>query len=132
MSIPKLVIIIDDDEDDIEMMKYVFKKANVNIHCISFYLPIEAISRLSKAEYPIPDYVFIDINMPLMSGPECLFELRKLDKFENVPIIIYSTYLPMEIGEDLMKKGATFAFQKPNDMGWLRFDFERPNAYQVI
>ncbi len=51
--------------------------------------------------------------MPLMSGYECLLELRRHSRYEDVPIIMFSTYISKIDAESLLKAGATFAFNKP-------------------
>jgi len=48
----------------------------------------------------MPDYIFLDIRMPLMDGKTVLTELRKNKKLRSVPVIMYSTTInPNEIGE---------------------------------
>ncbi len=38
-----------------------------------------------------PDYIFIDINMPRISGWECLDKIRRIPQFGSTPIAMYST-----------------------------------------
>jgi len=40
---------------------------------------------------PRPDLILLDLNMPRMSGHETLAELRKIDEFRNLPVIVFST-----------------------------------------
>jgi CheY-like chemotaxis protein len=48
----------------------------------------------------MPDYIFLDVRMPLMDGKAVLTELRKNKKLRSVPVIMYSTTVnPQEIGE---------------------------------
>ena len=112
----KTVVIIDDDLDDLETISYVFKMSDPNICCISFNSPVEAIKKLSKEDSVVPDYVLIDINMPVMSGPECLLELRRLKRFDDVLIVMLSTSMPEAVAGSLAKIGASFTFQKPFDV----------------
>lgn len=114
--IQKLAVIIDDDIDDVEIMKEVFIQISPSLHCLSFDHPVEAIRELCKEKFPVPDYAFIDLNMPLMSGHECLSELRKIKRFERLPIVMFSTSIPESVAIDLKKKGATFTFEKPYNM----------------
>jgi CheY-like chemotaxis protein len=39
----------------------------------------------------LPDYIFLDLNMPGMDGTQCLSELKKDTKLKDIPVIIYST-----------------------------------------
>lgn len=110
---PKTVVIIDDDSDDLEIMKEALSHVDSSLLCISFVYPDEAIRLLGKELILLPDYIFIDINIPRISGQECLSTLRRIKEFDEVPIIMYSTSMPSTVADLLKKKGANFAFQKP-------------------
>lgn len=112
----KTVVLIDDDLDDLEMIRYVLKSSDPNINCISYSNPVEALRELSKKKTINPDYIFIDINMPMISGPECLLELRKIETLNDIPIIMLSTAMLEVDAIKLIKMGATFTFQKPSSM----------------
>lgn len=45
----------------------------------------------AEASAPRPDLVLLDLNMPRMNGHETLAELRKIDEYRNLPVIVYST-----------------------------------------
>ncbi len=110
---PKTVILIDDDRDDLELLLYVFKKVDSGIHCIPFDNPVTAIKELCHDEFPVPHCIFMDINMPLMSGHECLLQIRGIRGFEKIPIVMISTSMPDVAANKLKNNGATFAFEKP-------------------
>jgi CheY-like chemotaxis protein len=110
---PKTVVVIDDDQDDLEVMREALHHIDPTLLCISFIYPEEAIRLLSKELILLPDYIFIDINMPRITGDECLRQLRDIQELKQTPIIMFSTSMPDEIGSSLLKKGANSAFQKP-------------------
>jgi CheY-like chemotaxis protein len=110
---PKTVVLIDDDSDDLEIMKDALTQVDASLLCISFVYPDEAIRLLSKELILLPDFIFIDINIPRISGPECLSRLREIHEFKEVPIIMYSTSMPERVAQSLRKNGANFTFQKP-------------------
>jgi CheY-like chemotaxis protein len=110
---PKTVVIIDDDSDDLEIMKEALTQVDSSLLCISFVYPDEAIRLLSKELILLPDFIFIDINIPRISGHECLRQLRSIREFDSIPIIMYSTSMPTVVAQSLRLKGANFTFQKP-------------------
>lgn len=114
---PKTVVIIDDDSDDLEIMRDALAQIDPSFLCMGFGYPDEAIQLLSNEMILLPDYIFIDFNIPRISGHECLLQLRAIPEFSNIPIIMYSTSMPAKVAEVLTRDGASFTFQKP-------FDFE--------
>ena len=113
---PKTVVLIDDDSDDLDVLKEALLLVDSTMHCISFIYAEEAIRLLSKELILLPDYIFLDINMAKMSGGECLKELRKLQEFKTTPIIMCSTSMPDAVARQLIRDGATYTFQKPYAM----------------
>jgi DNA-binding response OmpR family regulator len=91
MSNTKVCLVIDDDPDDQEIFVMCVKKVSDNINCRTCDSGVEAISMLTTDREFIPGYIFLDVNMPKMSGMECLQELRKIDKLKATKIFMYST-----------------------------------------
>jgi CheY-like chemotaxis protein len=109
----KTIVIIDDDSDDLEIMKEALAQVDDSLMCFSFVYPEEAIQLLSNELILLPDFIFIDINIPRLSGDKCLVHLRAIPEFRDVPIIMYSTSMPPTVAETLRNYGATYSFQKP-------------------
>ena len=38
-----------------------------------------------------PDYIFTDLNMPLMNGFELIQELKRIPKLSQIPVIMFSS-----------------------------------------
>ena len=110
----KTVIIIDDDADDLEIMGETLRQIDPAIVCISFVFPEEAIKLFKDGLIFCPDFIFVDINMPKITGMECLIELRKIPYLKEIPITIYSTSMRESIAKELIARGATFTMQKPS------------------
>src|SRR5688572_13298218 len=118
----KTVILIDDDSDDIEIMKEALQVYDKSLSPISFIHLEKSIREFSDDLILIPNYIFIDINMPGITGDRCLKELRKNSILTNSVITMFSTSMPNKFADSLKKAGADFTFQKPS-----RFD-----DYQAI
>lgn len=114
----KTFILIDDDPADLDIMKAAIKKASPASHCISFLYAEEALWVLKYDLVKLPDFVIIDLNMPVKSGQECLAELRKTPQFKHVPVILATSKLPPLVEEALRQKGATWVFEKPEPENW--------------
>jgi CheY-like chemotaxis protein len=68
---------------------------------------------LSQAE-ALPDIIFLDLNMPLKNGKECLLEIRNNNRLRDIPVIIYSTSSHDDHIEETFVGGANFYMIKPD------------------
>jgi CheY-like chemotaxis protein len=112
----KTVILIDDDQDDLDIIKETLNSIDPSLHCISFIYPIEAIRVISTELIMIPDYIITDINMPGMTGDQCVRELRGRKEFGSTIITVLSTAMHKTVSEALKDLGANYTFQKPNSI----------------
>lgn len=109
-------ILIDDDEDDHSFFGAALKKHKEEIHCTHYFDPREALDKLLCNNGPKPSWIFVDLNMPKLSGLEFLKILKKVPDLSDVPVIIYSTSsCPKDIDE-CKKFGAAGYMVKPNNM----------------
>jgi CheY-like chemotaxis protein len=89
---------IDDDAEDLDIFFKAVKTVNPLAKCLLARNAKEALHILKDTL--MPDYIFLDIRMPLMDGKTVLTELRKNKKLRSVPVIMYSTTInPSEVGE---------------------------------
>jgi CheY-like chemotaxis protein len=110
----KTIFLIDDDPEDLQFMRDAMNRVDSTILMVSFLYPEEAIKLLTNELIILPDHIFIDMNMPKITGEDCLRHLRTNSKFLEIPITIYSTSMPKEVSDRLLKKGANYTFVKPN------------------
>lgn len=61
----------------------------------------------------VPDVLFLDLNMPVKNGIECLQLLRDDHKYDEVPILIYSTTVNKNDIDKAYKHGANYFLVKP-------------------
>jgi CheY-like chemotaxis protein len=106
------IIVIDDDQDDLDTLSDAIREIDSSMVCLSFTNPETAIN-IMTTEFLVPNYIFVDINMPLMTGDQCLKVLRNLESFREVVIIMLSTSMPSSVSNQLKQLGANFTFQKP-------------------
>src|SRR4030095_16900984 len=88
--VPKILLIVDDDSDDIQLFCEAVAEINETFHCFSAGNGEEAL-QLLKSAIVKPDFIFLDLNMPRMNGKQLLVQLKKDPKFAKIPVVIYST-----------------------------------------
>ncbi len=88
------IVFIDDDEVTNEYHKFIAKKANVAREALFFTTAESALVYLNGigSKYDFPDLIFIDINMPAMSGHEFIDKVSDLYYFnEDRTVMAYLT-----------------------------------------
>ncbi|WP_462219192.1 response regulator [Ferruginibacter sp.] len=123
----KIFFIADDDPDDQELFIEALKGIDKFCKCVTAFNGQEALQILLKGMLTLPDFIFLDLNMPRMNGKQCLAEIKKDRTLQNIPVIIYSTSSDKKDIEETMQLGAVFFFQKPS-----RFDELSQALYQII
>ena len=89
----KIVFYADDDEDDLEFVRESFLEQVSDIQLICFSNAVELLQFIHtrKSHEPLPCLIILDINMPLLNGKEALRLLRTMDRYEEVPVVLFST-----------------------------------------
>ena len=108
------VLIVDDDEDDRDLLCEAIHEIHQSTNCIVAQNGQEALARLRRTEYLGPDLIFLDLNMPRVSGMQFLEEIRRDLILHEIPIVIYTT---SKLGKDELeckRLGAVHFITKPN------------------
>jgi CheY-like chemotaxis protein len=93
------VLVIDDDEPTNFLTQMILEESGWVNHIRIAQNGPEALAYLSKCasspseEFPSPDLILLDINMPAMDGWEFLEEYKKLGKAERIIIVMLTTSL---------------------------------------
>ena len=88
-----IVVYADDDQDDLELVKDAFTQYTRNVEVLTFLNGSEALAYLMKLsdEDIIPCLIILDINMPILNGKEALQRIRFMERFNSVPIVLFTT-----------------------------------------
>jgi CheY-like chemotaxis protein len=105
------ILIIDDDEEDCDLLADAVKTVDSSIDCVKVYSCKEALELLST-DYK-PNYIFLDLNMPICDGKTCLLEIRKNKSKNKIPVIIYTTSNRKIDIEEAHDRGAVYVITKP-------------------
>jgi CheY-like chemotaxis protein len=79
----KKLLIIDDDQEIKNLLNVFLKKT----YTLSFAGNGEEALAVLKAEERLPDLILLDMEMPVMNGPEFRKNMKTLDKYKHIPIM---------------------------------------------
>jgi CheY-like chemotaxis protein len=108
------VLSVDDDSDDLELISEALKDIDSTIVCVKATDARQALEFLNSDLEP-PDYIFLDINMPIMDGKMCLQEIKKNSRLHSSKVIMISTsanpidiYYCAQLGADFIVKPPSY------------------------
>ena len=107
-------MIIDDDRDDCDFFCEAVTKVDPLVQCIVAINGEDALMQL-RGLNTLPDFLFLDLNMPRMDGRQCLIELKKDFRLKDIPVIIFTTSSSQRDIDDTKKLGAAYFLTKPSD-----------------
>jgi CheY-like chemotaxis protein len=92
-SIKHLVLYADDDIDDLKFVEQAFIENMINIELVMVKDGVKAIDYLRRLSIldPDPCLIILDVNMPMLNGKETLQRIRKMERFENIPVVLFTT-----------------------------------------
>lgn len=108
------LLIIDDDPDDRWFFQEAIKEINSSISCSFAKDGLYALEMLNDPQFLLPDYIFLDLRMPRISGKRCLSEIKSIDRLKNIPVLIYTTSTDVKESEELKQLGAAHFISKPH------------------
>ena len=113
------VFYADDDAEDCELFRDALSQVDDEIKTVIARDGREALAYLENTR-ELPDYIFLDINMPLKNGFECLTEIRGDVQLKETPVIIYSTSDDTKLIDWMYNAGANLYLCKPTDFKRLK------------
>ncbi|QRR02125.1 response regulator [Dyadobacter sandarakinus] len=110
---PFRILLADDDDDDTFLFQEALEQVPLNTELRIADNGMKLMDLLYSSE-EAPDLIFLDMNMPVKNGLECLEEIRNSKKFGDTPVVILSTSVAKYLWESAYKGGANLYVQKPN------------------
>jgi CheY-like chemotaxis protein len=111
---PLHILLADDDEADRMLFSEAFKELEIKINLQTVNDGTQLMKYLAVKDQLLPDFLFLDLNMPRKSGIECLKEIRSKAGFKDISIAIYSTSASDRYVDEAFSIGATVYILKPN------------------
>jgi signal transduction histidine kinase len=109
---PRLVLVIDNDEDVTRILSYIFETQGHQVICAH-----SGNEALELARRHRPDLITLDLNLPDVDGFEVLKRMRAAEESRHIPVICISVRPDVRLALAL---GADFCMEKPLDIDRLR------------
>ena len=119
------VALVDDDKDDRFLFQEVIEEIKINTNLLLFTNGHEFMDYLIQEDTVNLHIVFLDLNMPVKNGIQCLDEIRSNNRFNDISVAIYSTSSSEADIEETFVKGANVYINKPNDFKSLKKTIEQ-------
>lgn len=115
----KQILIVDDSESIRELVANTLLEAGFLVH--KAFNGVNALEKLK--ENPQTNLILCDLNMPIMDGLMLVKEVRLLEKYKYLPILILTTESDVQKKLEAKDAGAT---------GWIVKPFEKDKLIKVI
>lgn len=110
--------LIDDDQDDRDLFGIALNETDHTSNYISAGSCGDALKMLGQMTV-LPDYIFLDLNMPQVNGSECLDALKKNVRLAQIPVVIFSTSSDLPDKRSIDELGAIGFITKPSKVSEL-------------
>jgi CheY-like chemotaxis protein len=107
------ILLVEDDEDDRILFFEAARDFDPTIAFTAVPDAGEALTYLRDVNNPLPDFIFLDLRMPGISGQQCLIEIKKDPRLAPVPVIVYTTSRDVRESIALKRLGAAHFMSKP-------------------
>ena len=113
------ILLADDDIDDCTFFNKALDAIPLSTQLTTVTDGEQLMKYLAENSEHLPHVLFLDINMPLKNGFECLFEIKKNEKLKDLPVVMFSTCNSQDKIDILFKAGANIYVRKPGNFAEL-------------
>jgi CheY-like chemotaxis protein len=117
------ILMVDDSENDLFLLRLAFEKAEFGVALQEVGDGAQAIAYLQgtggysdRAQFPLPMLMLLDLNMPLQNGFDVLTWVRAQSGLKRLSIIVLSASMRAEDIEKAFDLGATAYLVKPRNL----------------
>lgn len=111
----KHILLVEDNPEDRLYFARVLESLNQAISLESAANGIVAMELLLDENRKLPDLIFLDLKLPLLSGYECLVQIRSHSSLKHLMVIIYSSSFDVTMVDRLYEDGADYYLRKPKN-----------------
>jgi DNA-binding response OmpR family regulator len=118
-SLTMKVIIIDDDAEDRSFLLQALQAIDNSVAVLEAPTCMDGLQHLDiRIKEPV-DYIFLDINMPVTNGKECLGIIKQNIHLKDIPVIMLSTSSYYKDRLECLDAGALVYIVKPSRLNEL-------------
>jgi len=117
------ILLVDDSENDLLLLRTAFEKAEFNIPLQEVHNGAEAIAYLKgddpysdRNKFPLPAVMLLDLNMPMKNGFEVLTWVRAQTGLKRLSIIVLTASMRTEDIERAFDLGVNSFLVKPSSL----------------
>lgn len=105
------VLHVEDDDDDALYIMRMIKRLPQRVHVQRAQHGAQAL-RILLDSACLPDFILLDLNMPVMDGFRFLSEVRSRPRFDAINIVVLTTLTDPSVLADLRSRGAAATITK--------------------
>lgn len=114
------IYLADDDNADCLLFKEALDELPVKVSLTIVHDGEQLLNLLSQKRNPLPDVLFLDLNMPRKNGFAALGQIKRNDKLLDLPVIVYSTANDPARIRMVFRDAAHYYIRKPNKFSELK------------
>lgn len=92
---PIQILLVEDNPGDVLLTQEAFRRGKVHVRLEVAEDGVEALRRLRREgehkDYPRPDLILLDLNLPKKNGFEVLAELKESDELRRIPVVVLTS-----------------------------------------
>jgi CheY-like chemotaxis protein len=135
--ITAVILLVEDDPADQKLIKKSMLDQKIHNKLIIKNTAEDALeyldhSKSAKADYHIPDLIFLDLNMPGMGGKEFLCRLKADEDLDTIPVVILTSSNSEQNILETYKLQAAAYIKKPLTLDGFRQVFSQLEDYWFV
>ena len=89
------ILLVEDNPGDVRLTEEALKEGRIAVNMRVANDGLEALAMLRRegkyADFPTPDLVLLDLNMPRMDGREVLRQIKTDENLKRIPVVVLTT-----------------------------------------
>ncbi|MEP6646700.1 MAG: response regulator [Saprospiraceae bacterium] len=109
------ILLADEDLDNCSLFKKALDIVPLVTQLTIVSDGVQLMEFLYENSKKLPHVLFIDINIPLKTGFECLSEIKQTENLKDIPVVMFSNANSPDTVNTLFKNGADIYIRMPDN-----------------